>query len=91
MAGGAASINVAAAKRRKPCAGFLISAGDAKALNSFVHTNLDDDDNSMGAPDASVYESHSGGGIVDTLTGLLDKAQQQLNTATGQETDSKNN
>jgi len=66
----------------------MISAGDAKALNSFVQTNSDDDD--TGSPDASVYESHSGG-IVDTLTGLLDKAQQQLNTATGQETNSKNN
>merc|ERR1719453_1160272 len=66
----------------------MISAGDAKALNSFVQTNTDDDD--TGAPDAAVYESHSGG-IVDTLTGILDKAQQQLNTAVGQETNSKNN
>merc|ERR1719265_1413200 len=66
----------------------MISAGDAKALNSFVQTNSDDDD--TGAPDAAVYESHSGG-IVDTLTGILDKAQQQLNTAVGQETNSKNN
>jgi len=68
----------------------IISAGDAKVLNSFVQTTADDDDSDTGAPDAAVYESHSGG-IVDTLTGLLDKAQQQLNTATGQETNSKNN
>jgi len=68
----------------------MISAGDAKALNSFVQTNDDDDDLNTGAPDAAVYAGHSGG-IVDTLTGILDKAQQQLNAATGQETTSKNN
>jgi len=68
----------------------MISAGDAKALHSFVQTNSDDDDSDTGAPDAAVYGSHSGG-IVDTLTGILDKAQEQLNTANGQETNSKNN
>merc|ERR1740130_768143 len=44
----------------------------------------------MGAPDAAAYESHSTG-ILDTLNGLLEKAQEQLSTARGTETNSKNN
>jgi len=68
----------------------VISTGDASALSSFVQTTSDDDDEDMGAPDAAVYESHSGG-IIDTLNGLLEKAETQLNTATGQETANKNN
>merc|ERR1719503_324712 len=68
----------------------MISAGDAKALNSFVQTTSDDDDSSMGAPDATVYGSHSGG-IIDTLNGLLEKAETQLSSATGAETANKNN
>ena len=43
-----------------------------------------DDDDDMGAPDAAVYESHSGGSI-DTSNGLLEKGETKLNTtaATG--------
>merc|ERR1740130_1030005 len=44
----------------------------------------------MGAPDAAVYDSHSGG-ILDTLNGLLEKAEAQLTSATSQETSNKNN
>merc|ERR1719337_496087 len=68
----------------------VISTGDASALSSFVQTTNDDDDDDAGAPDAAVYESHSGG-IIDTLNGLLEKAENQLNTATGVETANKNN
>jgi len=68
----------------------VISTGDASVLNSFVQTTSDDDDDDMAAPDAAVYESHSGG-IIDTLNGLLEKAETQLNTATGAETANKNN
>merc|ERR1719460_2733802 len=68
----------------------VISTGDASALSSFVQTTSDDDDDETGAPDAAVYENHSGG-IIDTLNGLLEKAEAQLNTATGTETANKNN
>merc|ERR1719413_172555 len=43
--------------------------------------SLDD----AGAPDAAVYEGHSGG-IVDVLQSLLDKAQEQLDGARQTET-----
>jgi len=68
----------------------VISTGDASALSSFVQTTSDDDDDDMGAPDAAVYDSHSGG-ILDTLNGLLEKAEAQLTSATSQETSNKNN
>jgi hypothetical protein len=68
----------------------VISTGDASVLSSFVQTTSDDDDDESGAPDAAVYENHSGG-IIDTLNGLLEKAETQLNTATGTETANKNN
>merc|ERR1719329_1578168 len=68
----------------------VISTGDANTLSSFVQTTADDDDDEAGAPDAAVYQSHSGG-IIDTLNGLLEKAEAQLNTATGTETANKNN
>merc|ERR1719460_2123786 len=67
-----------------------ISSADARTLNSFVQMNNDDSDDDMGAPDAAVYEGHSGG-ILDTLGGLLEKAENQLNQATGEETANKNN
>jgi chromosome segregation ATPase len=65
-----------------------ISTADASKLSSFVQTQ--DSDEEMGAPDAAVYESKSGG-IVDTLNGLLDKAEAQLDAATKEETTAKNN
>merc|ERR1719198_1330382 len=63
---------------------------DAAGITSFMQSTTDDDDSDTGAPDAAVYESHSGG-IIDTLNGLLEKAENQLNTATGTETANKNN
>merc|ERR1719329_286220 len=47
-------------------------------------------DDDAGAPAAEVYGSHSGG-IIDTLTGLLDKANAQLADAQSTETNNKNN
>merc|ERR1719197_1795427 len=67
-----------------------ISSADAKKLSSFVQTTNDDSDSDTGAPAAAVYESHSAG-IVDTLNGLLEKAEAQLDTATKTETTAKNN
>merc|ERR1719440_2213438 len=39
----------------------------------------------LGAPDAAVYEGHSGG-IIETLESLLEKATDQLDTARKTET-----
>jgi len=49
-----------------------------------------DDDASAGAPDPAAYKGHSGG-IIDTLQGLLDKAQGQLSDARSKETSSLHN
>merc|ERR1719506_2470278 len=65
-----------------------ISTADASKLSSFVQTQ--DSDEETGAPAGEVYESKSGG-IVDTLNGLLDKAEGQLDAATKEETTAKNN
>jgi len=65
----------------------MFSAADAKRLSSLVQQSSDDQDggDNMGAPSASVYEGHSGG-IVATLTDLLEKAQAQLSAAQNAET-----
>merc|ERR1719443_1828762 len=66
-----------------------ISTADASKLTALVKTQSDDSDADAGAPAAEVYESHSGG-IVDTLNGLLEKAEGQLDAATKAETAAKN-
>lgn len=65
-----------------------ISSADATKLSALVQTRNDDSESETGAPDAEVYESKSGG-IVDTLTGLLEKAEGQLDAATKAETQAK--
>merc|ERR1719506_1705773 len=60
-----------------------ISTADASKLSSFVQTQEADEE--TGAPAGEVYESKSGA-IVDTLNGLLDKAEGQLDAATKEET-----
>jgi len=52
-----------------------ISSADATKLTALVQT--DDSDSDTGAPAAEVYENHSGG-IIDTLNGLLEKAEVNL-------------
>jgi len=67
----------------------VFSSADAKRLASFAQaTQGEEDSDSLddaGAPDAAVYEGHSGG-IVDVLQSLLDKAQEQLDGARKTET-----
>merc|ERR1719281_71645 len=65
-----------------------ISTADASKLTALVQT--EDSDSETGAPDAAVYENHSGG-IIDTLNGLLEKAEAQLDSATKAENTAKNN
>merc|ERR1719162_2892925 len=71
-----------------------ISSMDASGILALAQTSSksddDEDDSDTGAPDAAVYESHSGG-IIDTLNGLLEQATSQLDAATKAETTNKNN
>merc|ERR1719163_1018119 len=66
----------------------VFSSADASRLTALAQTGADDED--TGAPAAAVYESHSGG-ILDTLAGLLEKAEAQLDEARAKETAAKNN
>merc|ERR1719454_74268 len=68
----------------------VMSSADAATLTALVQEKNDDDDAAYGAPAAAVYESKSGG-IVETLQGLLDKAEEQLGNAQKKETAAKNN
>jgi len=59
----------------------IVSSTDASQLTAFVQSSQEasdeDSEEDVGAPAAAVYEGHSGG-IVETLEGLLEKAQTQL-------------
>merc|ERR1719421_1101421 len=69
-------------------AGF--NAADASRLTALVQSSQESDDSDVNAPAATVYEGHSGG-ILDTLQGLLDKANAQLDEARRAETASLHN
>jgi len=71
---------------------FALSSADGKVLSTFVQqqSDSDDDDAEFGAPSAAGYESKSGS-IVDTLEGLLDKAETQMDTIRKEETNRQNN
>jgi chromosome segregation ATPase len=66
-----------------------ISSADASRLTALVQS-ADPDDESWGAPAAKVYEGHSGG-ILDTLNGLLEKANAQLESTQKKEMNAKHN
>merc|ERR1740138_1582182 len=69
-----------------------ISSADASRLTALVQTSSDSDsdDEDSGAPAAAVYENHSGG-IIETLEGLLEKAETQLDKARKTETSNLHN
>jgi chromosome segregation ATPase len=54
-----------------------MNTADVQKLTAFVQNSNDDDDLDLGAPAGAVYENH-GGDIVDTLGGLRDQANEQL-------------
>mmetsp|Transcript_1887 Transcript_1887/g.5358 ORF Transcript_1887/g.5358 Transcript_1887/m.5358 type:complete len:676 (+) Transcript_1887:77-2104(+) len=72
----------------------LLSTADEKKLAALVQGSQQaghgEDDEDLGAPDADVYQGHSGG-IIDVLGDLLDKAKSQLDSLRKEETSSKNN
>jgi len=69
-----------------------LSSDDASQLTAFVQSSTDssDSDSDMGAPAAAVYEGKSGG-IIDTLEGLTEKAEGQLEKARKTESTSNQN
>merc|ERR1719335_1809749 len=69
-----------------------LSSADASRLTALVQSSQSeaDDDASLGAPDPTMYEGHSGG-IISTLEGLLEKAESQLAEARKTETSSLHN
>jgi chromosome segregation ATPase len=84
MAGGA---SLAQVSNMQNVAQALTAMVDAQAINSADGANLmallqneersEDNSDEVGAPDPAAYKSQSGG-IVDTLEGLLSKAEEQL-------------
>merc|ERR1719245_2897044 len=65
----------------------MFSSADAQRLTALVQSSeaSEDSGDNLGAPNAAVYDGHSGG-IVATLTDLLEKAQTQLKDAQNTET-----
>merc|ERR1719210_1604667 len=69
-----------------------INSADANRLTTLIQSQSSDtdEDASLGAPAGAVYESLSKG-ILDTLEGLLEKAENQLDSARKQETSAVHN
>merc|ERR1719291_1068713 len=70
--------------------GASISSEDASRLTALVQSSQQDGDEDAGAPAATVYKGQSGG-IIQTLTDLLEKAQGQLADARNAETKNVHN
>merc|ERR1719229_532231 len=72
----------------------MLSSADAGRLTALVQSSAkgtgEDSDLDVNAPDAAVYEGHSGG-IIETLEGLKEKAEGQLDTARKTESTNLNN
>lgn len=66
----------------------MVSSADAGKLTALIQSS--DSDEGVGAPDAAVYKSQSGG-ILDLLQDLQDKAEGQLDAARKKETNAKHN
>eukprot|EP00812_Abedinium_dasypus_P014087 NODE_75_length_2225_cov_331.817972.p1 GENE.NODE_75_length_2225_cov_331.817972~~NODE_75_length_2225_cov_331.817972.p1 ORF type:complete len:705 (+),score=354.41 NODE_75_length_2225_cov_331.817972:3-2117(+) len=64
----------------------MLGSRDAQTLAALLQNKAHDN----GAPDAAVYENHSGS-IVDTLSDLLEKARSQLDDARHKETSAVHN
>jgi len=99
MHGGASMLQLQSAKSLVQALSVMVQAAmigtsDAAKLTAFVQAEQkqteDDGDESFGAPAAAVYQSQSGN-IVETLQGLLDKADDQLDECRKRETASTHN
>merc|ERR1719197_2060920 len=73
----------------------MFSSADASRLTALVQTSQEPEEEeaeetALGAPDPAVYEGHSHG-IIETLEGLLEKAEEQLSDARKTETSNLHN
>jgi len=70
----------------------VLSSADASRLTALVQSSQSSssDDEDAGAPDAAVYQGHSGD-IIETLQSILDKAGAQLSEARKTETSNVQN
>merc|ERR1719235_2086564 len=75
----------------------MFSSADATRLTALVQTSqepeeetAEEEEKALGAPDPAVYEGHSHG-IIETLEGLLEKAEEQLSDARKTETSNLHN
>jgi hypothetical protein len=88
MNGGASMIEINKAASVTEALSMMVQAeslnqADGNKLTALIQANNADEDS--GAPDPAVYENQSGG-ILDTMNGLLEKAQTQLDNARNTET-----
>jgi len=98
MSGGAASfLQTQDAEKLTQILGTLVEAESVNLEDMSKLTALlqiqdqdQDQDSDMGAPDPAAYKSKSGG-IVDTMSDMLDKAEAQLSEARKKEAEAKNN
>jgi hypothetical protein len=73
----------------------MLSSADASQLTAFVQSTQDSSDSDSdsqepGAPASAVYKAHTGG-IIETMEGLTEKAQSQLDKARKTETTNLHN
>jgi hypothetical protein len=88
MNGGASMLEINKAASVTEALSMMVQAeslnqADGAKLTALIQSNNADEDS--GAPDPAVYENQSGG-ILDTMNGLLEKAQTQLDNARNTET-----
>jgi len=67
-----------------------LTAADGQKLTALLQNTQSSDDEELGAPDPTVFESSSGG-VVGVLNDLLDKAQTELDGARTKEQSDLNN
>jgi len=76
-------------------AGEQMSSADGKKLTALIqaHDDQSDEDAAFGAPASAIHNSGTqiDGSVLDTLQGLLDSSQEQLDSARKAETQAKNN
>jgi len=90
MNGGASMMQLKKAGTVTEVLGWMVQAqslsgADAHKLTALVQSSQSSDDEDSGAPDPAAFENQSGG-IIDTMNGLLEKSQEQLDSTRATET-----
>jgi len=90
MNGGASMMQLKKAGTVTEVLGWMVQAqslsgADAHKLTALVQSSQSSDEEDSGAPDPAAFENQSGG-IIDTMNGLLEKSQEQLDSTRATET-----